>query len=78
MASGSRKKVKIMISNLLFGSGFERVSTNKLAELVGCAPSTLREWRAGRFPAALRIFARICRIRRLTDEQIVAIVRALE
>lgn len=66
-----------MISNLLFGSGFERVNTNKLAELVGCAPSTLREWRMGRYPAALKIFARICKIRRLTDEQIVAIVRRL-
>lgn len=67
-----------MITNLLFGSSFERVNTNKMSELVGCAPSTLREWRMGRFPAALRIFARICRIRRLTDAQIAAIVRALE
>lgn len=65
-------------TDTLFGTGFERVNTNQMAKLVGCAPSTLREWRAGRFPAALRIFARICRIRRLTPEQIVAIVRALE
>ena len=63
---------------ILFGDGCERVNTNKMAELVGCAPSTLREWRMGNYPAALRIFARICRIRRLTDAQIVAIVRALE
>lgn len=67
-----------MITNLLFGSGCERVNTNKMAKLVGCAPSTLRMWRMGKFPPALRIFARICRIRRLTDAQIVAIVRALE
>ena len=67
-----------MITNLLFGSGCERVNTNKMAELVGCAPSTLREWRMGNFPTALKIFARICRIRRLTDEQIVAIVRQFE
>ena len=65
-------------TDTLFGSGFERVNTNKLAELVGCAPSTLREWRMGNFPAALKIFARICRIRRLTPEQIAAIVRQFE
>lgn len=66
-----------MIARLLFGDGIDRVNTNKLAELVGCAPSTLREWRQGNYPASLRIFARICRIRRLTDAQIVALVRAL-
>lgn len=67
-----------MIARLLFGDGvIDRVNTNQLAELVGCAPSTLREWRSGKFPASLRIFARICRIRRLTDAQIVALVRAL-
>ena len=48
-----------------------------MAKLVGCAPPTLREWRAGNLPSALRIFARICKIRRLTDDQIVAVVRAL-
>ncbi len=67
-----------MVTRLLFGSGCEKVNTNKMADLVGCAPSTLRMWRMGKFPPALRIFARICRIRRLTDAQIVAIVRALE
>ena len=67
-----------MISRILFGDGCERVNTNKMAKLVGFAPSTLREWRMGNYPAALRIFARICRIRRLTDAQIVAIVRDLE
>ena len=67
-----------MVNKLLFGSGIDRVNTNKLAELIGCAPSTLREWRLGNYPAALRIFARICRIRRLTPEQIVAVVRSLE
>lgn len=66
-----------MITKLLFGVGFERVNTNKMATLVGCAPSTLRMWRAGKLPPALRVFARICKVRRLTDEQIVAIVRAL-
>lgn len=66
-----------MITYLLFGSGFEQVNTNKMAQLVGCAPSTLREWRAGNYPSALRIFARICRIRRLTDDQIVALIREL-
>ena len=65
-------------TDTLFGTGFERVNTNQMAKLVGCAPSTLREWRAGKFPTALRVFARICRIRGLTPEQIVAIVRALE
>ena len=67
-----------MITRLLFGGDLDRVSTNKLAELVGCAPSTLREWRLGHFPTALRIFARICRIRRLTPDQIAAIVKRLE
>ena len=67
-----------MITRLLFGADCERINTNKLAKLVGCAPSTLREWRAGNLPSSLRIFARICRIRRLTDAQIAAIVRALE
>ena len=66
-----------MITYLLFGSGFEQVNTNKMAQLVGCAPSTLREWRAGNYPSALRIFARICKIRRLTDDQIVALIREL-
>ena len=66
-----------VISRVLFGDGIERVNTNKMAKLIGCAPSTLREWRAGNLPAALRIFARICKIRRLTDDQIVAVVRAL-
>lgn len=66
-----------MIARLLFGDGIDRVNTNKLAELVGCAPSTLREWRAGNYPSALRIFARICKIRRLTDDQIVALIREL-
>ena len=67
-----------MITKLLFGGDLDRVSTNKLAELVGCAPSTLREWRAGKFPMSLRVFARICRIRRLTPDQIAAIVKRLE
>lgn len=67
-----------MKTRLLFGGDLDRISTNKLAELVGCAPSTLREWRLGHFPTALRIFARICRIRRLTPEQIAALVRSLE
>ena len=67
-----------MISRILFGEGCERVNTNKMAKLVGCAPSTLREWRMGNYPAALRIFARICRIRRLTDEQIAAAIRSFE
>ena len=66
-----------MITWLLFGDGCEKVNTNRLAQLVGCAPSTLREWRAGNYPSALRIFARICRIRRLTDDQIVALIREL-
>ena len=66
-----------MITRLLFGTDCEQVNTNKMAKLVGCAPSTLREWRAGNLPSALRIFARICKIRRLTDAQIVAVVRAL-
>ena len=67
-----------MITRLLFGSELERISTNKLAELVGCAPSTLREWRSGKFPMSLRVFARICRIRRLTPDQIAAVVKHLE
>jgi len=67
-----------MISRIMFGEGCERVNTNKMAKLVGCAPSTLREWRMGNYPAALRIFARICRIRRLTDEQIAAAIRSFE
>ena len=67
-----------MTTKLLFGGDLDRVSTNKLAVDVGCAPSTLREWRLGHFPTALRIFARICRIRRLTPEQIAALVRSLE
>ena len=67
-----------MITKLLFGGDLDRVSTNKLAELVGGAPSTLREWRAGKFPMSLRVFARICRIRRLTPDQIAAIVKRLE
>lgn len=67
-----------MITRLLFGADCERINTNKLAKLVGCAPSTLREWRAGNLPSSLRIFARICRIRRLTPEQIAALVRSLE
>ena len=78
MTMYSRKKVNLMVTRLLFGSGCERVNTNKMAELVGCAPSTLRMWRMGKFPPALRIFARICRIRRLTDEQIVAAIRSFE
>ena len=65
-------------TDTLFGTGFERVNTNQMAKLVGCAPSTLREWRAGNYPSALRTLARICRIRRLTDEQIATIVRSLE
>ena len=67
-----------MITKLLFGGDLDRVSTNKLAQLVGCAPSTLREWRAGKLPMSLRVFARICRIRRLTPDQIAAIVKRLE
>lgn len=66
-----------MISRVPFGADCERVNTNKRAELVGCAPSTLREWRAGNYPSALRSCARICRIRRLTDDQIVALIREL-
>lgn len=65
-------------TDIMFGSGHERVNTNKMAELVGCAPSTLREWRAGRFPPALRIFARICKTRRLTPDQVAELVKSFE
>ena len=34
-----------MVTRLLFGSGCERVNTNKMAELVGCAGHTETELR---------------------------------
>ena len=54
------------------------VSTNMMAKQVGCAPSTLREWRAGNFPPALRVFARICKTRRLSPDQVAELVKSFE
>ena len=65
-------------TDTLFGTGFERVNTNQMAKLVGCAPSTLREWRAGKFPPALRTFARICKFRGLRPDQVADLVKQFE
>lgn len=54
------------------------VSTNMMAKQVGCAPSTLREWRAGNFPPALTTFARICKFRGLEPDQVADLVKQFE
>ena len=72
-----REKTDIMFGHK--GSASDPlVNTNMMAELVGCAPSTLREWRAGKFPPALRTFARICKFRGLKPEQIADLVKQFE
>lgn len=50
------------------------VNLTKLAPAVGSSPSTLCKWRKNGFPEPVKIFARICRERGLTREQIGAIV----
>lgn len=62
---------------ILFGSGCQTVNCEKMAEAVGVAPTTLRRWRKGEFPPALIQFARICKVRQLTDEEIGKVVRQL-
>ena len=54
------------------------VNTNMMAKQVGCAPSTLREWRAGKFPTSLKIFANICKFRGLKPEQVADLVKQFE
>lgn len=63
-------------SNILFGSGCQSVNINKMAPAVGAGASTLKDWKAGKFPEAFRILARICRIRNMTDAEIGALVRS--
>lgn len=61
---------------ILFGSGCQTVNIERMAKAVGASPTTLRRWKAGEFPPALKQFAAICRIRRLSDEEIGRIVRS--
>ena len=60
---------------MLFGEGCQTVNCSEMAKAVGCGSQTLRDWKQGRFPPQLRVFARICNIRGLTNEQIGEIVR---
>lgn len=50
------------------------VNLTTLAPVVGSSPSTLCKWRKNGFPEPVKIFARLCRERGLTREQIGAIV----
>ena len=60
---------------ILFGEGCQTVNCRAMAETVGSAPETLRQWKKGQWPKVFRYFAIICRIRGLTDEQIGQVVR---
>ena len=53
------------------------VNLTRLAPAVGCSPAALCRWRKTGFPESVRVFARICRARGLTDEQIGQIVRSV-
>lgn len=60
---------------MLFGEGCQTVNLEKMASAVGSSPATLSRWHRGEYPASLRVFANICKIRRLTDEQIGQVIR---
>lgn len=60
------------------GDGCCDVNLTKLAPAVGSSPSTLCKWRKNGFPESVKIFARICRERGMTREQIGAIVEGLK
>lgn len=57
---------------ILLGSADRRMDINlqKLAPAVGSTPSTLCKWRKNGFPEPVKIFARLCRERGMTREQI--------
>ena len=65
---------------ILLGTGDSCLDVNltKLAPAVGSSPSTLCKWRKNGFPEPVKIFARICRERGMTREQIGAIVEGLK
>ena len=60
---------------ILFGRGCQAVNCAKLAPIIRAAPTTLRRWRDGNFPEAFYQLAAICRIRNLSDKEIVELVR---
>ena len=65
--------------SILLGSDSKCLDVNltKLAPAVGSSPATLCKWRKNGFPEQVKIFARICRERGLTREQIGAIVESM-
>ena len=68
-------------NEIMFGTADspKRVRCNEdLAARVGCAPSTLRKWRAGDFPETFRMLSRFCRITKMSNEDILETIRNFE
>ena len=63
---------------VLFGEGCQKVNLSEMAKAVGSNNETLRKWRAGEFPKALTVFARICDIRGLEPQQIGEIIQTFK
>ena len=63
---------------LLFGEGCQKVNLSEMAKAVGTNGETLRQWRGGKFPKALTVFARICDIRGLEAQQIGEIIQTFK
>lgn len=61
---------------VLFGSGCQTVNLSRMAPAVGCGATTLKDWKAGRFPESFRVLANICMIRDLSDAEIGALIRS--
>lgn len=67
----------ISIKTTLFGTPQQPLCLSHAAPCVGTTEGTLRRWKSGSYPYVLTVFARLCRLRGLTDEQIGQIVRQL-
>ena len=62
-------------SEILFGSGFGAVNISRWAPVVGVSPSTLREWRKNPDKMPLWAVARMVRLRELTKEKRLEVLR---
>lgn len=63
-------------TTILFGSGCNRPVYSNIAKACGVAPATITRWKANPKLIPLGNLQTLCRVRELTDEEIIAIVRS--
>jgi len=62
-------------TTILFGGGYNRPVYANIAKAVGVSPATITRWKANPKMIPLGNLQTLCRVRKLTDEEIIAIVR---